>query len=133
MIPPGVAVARPTCSSARYCGTLVLWPVRPYRPARLSLAECFRTLAEYVGQVVAAIQSPSPDDDRFPAGSLAVRAALEHAQATLATIRRGRPGESGRGERLLVLRETTDRLFGTLIALVETLAAIPQSARDPQR
>ena len=35
-------------------------------------------------------------------------------RATLATIRRGRPGESGRGERLIVLRETADQMFGNL-------------------
>jgi uncharacterized membrane protein YccC len=113
---------------------LVLWPIRPYRPARLAVAECFRSLADYVGQVVDAIDSADHgEDERLPAGSLVVRAALEHAQATLATIRRGRPGESGRGERLLVLRETADRLFGTLLALVDTVAVIPAPVRTAER
>jgi uncharacterized membrane protein YccC len=113
---------------------LVLWPVRPYRPARLAVAACFRTLADYVEQVIAGLESTDhATDDGLPAGSLVVRGALEHARATLATIRRGRPGESGRGERLLVLRETTDRLFGTLLALVEAVAVIPASAREPGR
>ena len=113
---------------------LVLWPIRPYRPARLAVAACFRTLADYVGQVVDGLESANhAADEQLPAGSLVVRAALEHAQATLATIRRGRPGESGRGERLLVLRETADRLFGTLLALVETVAVIPASARKADR
>jgi uncharacterized membrane protein YccC len=63
-----------------------------------------------------------------------VRAALEHAHATLATIRRGRPGESGRGERLLVLRTTADQMFGNLLALVESVEAIPAAARSrPQQ
>ena len=113
---------------------LVLWPIRPYRPARLAVASCFRTLGDYVEQIVAGLESTNTaTDDGLPAGSLVVRGALEHAQATLATIRRGRPGESGRGERLLVLRETADRLFGTLLALVEAVAVIPASARTAER
>jgi uncharacterized membrane protein YccC len=112
---------------------LVLWPIRPYRPARLAIGECFRTVADYVDQVTAAVEAPDDTEDRLPAGSLVVRAALEHASATLATIRRGRPGESARGERLLVLRETADRMFGTLIALAETVAVIPAGARVHER
>ena len=112
---------------------LVLWPIRPYRPARLAIGECYRTLADYLSHVVEELETPPHASEGLPAGSLVVRAAMEHARATLATIRRGRPGESGRGERLLVLSETADRIFGTLIALVETIAAIPPSAREPHR
>lgn len=110
--------------------SLVLWPVRPYRPARLAIAACFRALADHVAQVVDALESPARSDDTLPAGSVVVRTALENARATLATIRRGRPGESGRGERLLVLRETADRIFGSVIALVETIEAVPPPSRD---
>ena len=112
---------------------LVLWPIRPYRPARLAIGDCLRTLVEYVTQVISALEAPEPADDQLPIGSLTVRAALEHARGTLATIRRGRPGESGRGERLVVLSETADRMFGNLMALVETIIAIPPSARDAKR
>lgn len=110
--------------------SLVLWPVRPYRPARIAIAACFRSLADHVAQVVDAFASPTTADDAAPAGSLVVRTALENARATLATIRRGRPGESGRGERLLVLRETADQIFGNVIALVETIEAVPSASRD---
>ena len=112
---------------------LVLWPIRPYRPARLAIGDCLRTLIDYVTEVVSALEAPEPADDRLPIGSLTVRVALEHARGTLATIRRGRPGESGRGERLIVLNETADRMFGNLMALVETIIAIPPSARDARR
>ena len=112
---------------------LVLWPIRPYRPARLAISDCLRALVDYVTQVVSALEAPQPADDQLPVGSLTVRAALEHARGTLATIRRGRPGESGRGERLIVLSETADRMFGNIMALVETILAIPPSARDAKR
>jgi len=111
---------------------LVLWPIRPYRPARLAMGECYRTLADYVTQVVRALEPTAPSDDSLPAGSLVVRAALENVRATLATIRRGR-GEMSRGDRLLVLHTTADQMFGNLIALVETIEAIPPGARNPRQ
>ena len=76
---------------------LVLWPIRPYRPARLAISDGFRKLTDYVSQVVTALESPEPADDQLPIGSLTVRAALEHARGTLAAIRRGRPGEGLQG------------------------------------
>src|SRR5436853_298713 len=56
---------------------LVLWPIRPYRPARLAIADCFRQLADYVGQIVDPLERARTGDDALPAGSLVVRAALE--------------------------------------------------------
>ena len=108
---------------------LVLWPVRPYRPARLALADTLRKLADYVDGVATPLELGNVGDDVLPAGSLTVRAALENSRAVLAAIRRGRAGESGRGERLLVLSQTADQMFANLIALVETIEAIPQEAR----
>jgi len=111
---------------------LVLWPVRPYRPARLALADTLRKLADYVDAVASPLESGNVSDDALPAGSLTVRAALEHARAVLAVIRRGR-GEHGRGERLLVLSQTADQMFANLIALVETIEAIAPEARDARQ
>jgi len=109
---------------------LVLWPIRPYRPARLALADTLRKLADYVDEIAKPLSSGQAGDDALPAGSYVVRAALENTRAVLAAIRRGRPGESGRGERLVVLSQTADQMFGNLIALVETVEAIPPAARD---
>ena len=92
---------------------LVLWPLRPYRPARLALGESLRLLADYVTQVVVGLEAGEKGDDTLPAGSLVVRAGLENARATLATIRRGRPGESSRGARLVVLHTTADECSRT--------------------
>jgi uncharacterized membrane protein YccC len=110
---------------------LVLWPVRPYRPARLALGDTLRKLADYIDQVVKPLETGHAGDDVVPAGSLTVRAALENTRAVLAALRRGRPGESGRGERLIVLSQTTDRMFANLMALVETVEAVSPDARQP--
>ena len=89
---------------------LVLWPLRPYRPVRLAVAEAYRALAGYSKR-----SRPRPRPRAM--APLRVRAALETARAALATVRRGRPGETGRGERLLVLGEIADQLFGQFFGL----------------
>ncbi|MFL5539045.1 MAG: FUSC family protein [Longimicrobiaceae bacterium] len=93
--------------------SLFLWPIRAYRPARHAVAECWRALAGYADAVAAA---EPRDFARF-------RAALEAARATLAATRRGRPGETGRGERLLMLAEAADRTFAATTALGGALDA----------
>ena len=109
---------------------LVLWPLRPYRPVRAAVAGCYRALADYAAAIASGVVAGTDADaSGLPAGSVAVRVALEEARAALATMRRGRPGESGRGERLVVLREVVDQLFGHLVALAETLDAIPLEER----
>ncbi len=104
---------------------LVLWPLRPYRPVRLAVAAAYRALADYADEV--ASSSRSGEGVTNPPR---VRAALETARAALATVRRGRPGESGRGERLVVLGETADQLFGQLIGLSDVAESTPVDTRD---
>jgi uncharacterized membrane protein YccC len=107
---------------------IVLWPIRPYRPVRLRIADCYRALADYIADVTDAGAEPTartadredPENSwRFKAHLVAVRGALENARTALAVSRRGRSGESSRGERLLVLHEIADQLFAHLIALLE--------------
>lgn len=105
--------------------SLVLWPLRPYRPVRLAVAAAYRAVADYADQVAAASRTGQPPGPAY------VRAALETARAALATVRRGRPGESARGERLLVLGEIADQLFGHLFGLSDVVETIPPDARRP--
>jgi uncharacterized membrane protein YccC len=126
--PPDVAMTR-----AVYVGAgglwamlvaLVLWPLQPYLPVRRAVATAYRALADYADDLAA--RSPSVAG---PARAAAVRSALEAARADLATLRRGRSGETGRGERLLVLDEMADQLFGHLIGLKDVVETIPPGAR----
>ncbi|MFP2934452.1 hypothetical protein ACLESO_56950, partial [Pyxidicoccus sp. 3LG] len=57
------------------------------------------------------------------------RQQLEMARSVLASTRRGRVGESRRGEHLLVLLEGADALLPLLIALAETLEMAPSEPR----
>ena len=105
---------------------LVLWPLQPYRPVRRAVAGAYRAIADYADELVG--QSPvQPGIVR----AAAVRTALEGARADLASMRRGRAGETGRGERLLVLDEIADQLFGHLIGIKDVVETIPPDARDP--
>ena len=112
---------------------LVLWPLRPYRPARVAISEVYSALAGYVERL--AVESGMKDTTEWPvaftpAESTSLRTALENATAVLVQLRRGRPGAVDRGERLLVLAESADQLFGHCVALGETLAALRSVGRD---
>ncbi|HET8655748.1 MAG TPA: FUSC family protein [Longimicrobiaceae bacterium] len=103
--------------------TLVLWPVRVYRPARRDVARCYRALADHA-DAVAALAARGAEETGAPVGDpAALRSAIETARATLAFLRRGRPGESPRGERLLMLLEHAEAAFGELVALADLASA----------
>jgi uncharacterized membrane protein YccC len=108
---------------------LVLWPLRPYRPARLAIAAAYRALADHVDDVVRGIAAPA-EGAETPAGSVRVRAALEDARVVLARMRRGRPGSSGRGERFVALSDIADRIFGHVVGVAENVETIPAALRD---
>lgn len=107
--------------------SLVLWPIRPYRPSRLAVGRCFRALSDFLGEV-----------GRLSTGAEAaawqgliqgyhgrIRETLEEARGTLAATRRGRQ-ESGRGERLLVLLQIADATFESGIAIADVVESLAQ-------
>ncbi|NBD07811.1 FUSC family protein [Corallococcus silvisoli] len=107
---------------------LVLWPLRPYRPARLAIAACYEELAE-VADAVAGWPMEGPSRVGSWAAvqrAASMRQALETARATLGATRQGRQEESGRGEHLLVLLEDADALSLLLTAMSESLDEAPR-------
>lgn len=110
---------------------LILWRLRPYRPARVAVAGCYEALTGFVADIVATMSRATAEArPEVPVGSAAVRAALERARHVLAELRRGRPSTTGRGELLVVLAEHCDQLFGHLVAATEAIEAIPPVHRD---
>ncbi len=110
---------------------LVLWPLRPYRPARKAVAACYRALAEYVDEVASAAEARHTGEwavQGIAPTITTMRSALEDARAVLVQVRRGRPGRAERGERLLVLAEFADQLFGHAVAAGEMLSAVQGDA-----
>jgi uncharacterized membrane protein YccC len=112
--------------------SLVLWPIRPYRPARFAVSQCFRSVADYAG-ALGALSREGARGAAWQAVLLVhhgrIREALEVAGSTLAATRRGR-GEMGRGERLLVLLQMADALFRTMISLGDELEGLLQEGRE---
>ncbi|WP_244238254.1 FUSC family protein [Corallococcus terminator] len=116
--------------------SLVLWPIRPYRPARKAVAACFDAVADYAEALSRVSQGAREDSWQLLIQEQhgRIRETLEVARTTLTATRQGRV-ERGRGERLLVLLEAADAMFMGLIALAEDLESLgpPVSAvGDPR-
>jgi uncharacterized membrane protein YccC len=84
--------------------SLVLWPVRPLRPARRAVGEVYAALADRLDTAV-----PTPEQDKR------VRAAVDGAEAMLLSTRHARAG--------------TDAAAAQLVALVEVAASIGLASR----
>ena len=111
--------------------SLVFWPLRPYRPVRLAVAACYRAVADFADDLAVRTQrGESPDAWALLQPTVAVRTAIEQARTVLASTRLGRPGETERGERLLVLHEAAEQMFVHLIALGETVESVPVGRRE---
>ncbi|MES2178916.1 MAG: FUSC family protein [Gemmatimonadota bacterium] len=112
---------------------LVLWPLRPYRPARLAISACYDALADHIALLAMSARLEHTSEwpvPLSPAAATHVRSALENARAVLVQLRRGRPGAVDRGERLLVLGESADQLLGHVVALGDTLSTLRGAARN---
>ncbi|HVJ51557.1 MAG TPA: FUSC family protein [Aliidongia sp.] len=103
---------------------LVIWRLYPYGPARRAVGECWHAVAAYA-RTLGELHIGSADEGRWAVAMrdrrTAVRNAIEQARAALTAERQRRPGESGRGELLLVLLADVDQIFETMIALSELL------------
>jgi uncharacterized membrane protein YccC len=108
---------------------LVFWPLRPYRPLRLATARCYRDLATYA-DAIAGPENISPSEmDRAVLVShrRTIRESVEAAREVVAVSRSGGQGEARRGERLLLLVQGAELLFGTLIALEDLLESASEA------
>lgn len=108
---------------------LVVWPVRPWRPARRAVAVCHLRLAGWARALAAAVRRP--DDEAAAAlHGLAstwhprVRTAIEEARATLVATRRTRTGASRRADDVVLALAHADDLFTALGAATEELDAL---------
>ena len=111
--------------------SLVLWPIRPYRPARLALSRCFHGVADLAGEVGMLSTRPEDADSwqtLIQRQHGRIRATLEETRLTLEATRRGRHGESPRGERLLVLLQIADAVFSVLVALGDVTESLVREA-----
>lgn len=101
---------------------LIVWPVRVYKPGRRAVSAVYGALAQHV-RTLATEVGEDEWRTRAVARHRAIRDQIEVARVVLAATRRGRRGETGRGERLLALVQLADQMFGILSGLEEALDA----------
>ncbi|MEZ4409225.1 MAG: FUSC family protein [Polyangiales bacterium] len=114
--------------------TLVLWPARVFRPAREAVGAALAKVAALAAAVSTADDLGTDawrDRRRELVGP--ARESIEAARAVLASLRRGRPGRSRRAEQILVVLETTDRVFGLLVALDDVTDEREDASNGPLR
>ncbi|WP_163778466.1 FUSC family protein [Myxococcus vastator] len=111
--------------------SLVLWPLRPYRPARRAIARVYRELAEACWDLGRLSREGAGSQEWVEAAQrhMSVRPLMEQARATLGAMRGSHLGKSRRGEHLLVLLETCEPMSAQLIALAEAMEA---AVREPR-
>ncbi len=111
---------------------LVVWPLRPWQPARRAIAECYDALAELARSLARVVADTPHERDAWHAVALRehlrIRTTIEVARATLGETRRSRTGASARGEQLVVLLEIADQEFEALIAVAESVEVAARAA-----
>ena len=110
--------------------SLFLWPVDPFRPARIEVAQCYELLAQFTSGLHATTSSSghdSHDDDHSHAVDFKrqLRSRLESARAALSITAARAPVRTVRARSLSVLLETADMLFAVTIRISELSELIP--------
>ncbi len=98
--------------------SLSLWPVDPFRPARLAVAECYESMAEFALR----LSAPNPDTYNFATTfewQRQRRARMEEARTALAGTAARAPSRTIRARNLTVLLETADLLLARTMRLTE--------------
>lgn len=101
---------------------LIVWPVRVYKPGRRAVSAVYSALAQHA-RLLASDLGAEEWRTRAVARHRGLRDQIEVARVVLAATRRGRRGETGRGERLLALIQLADQTFGIMSGLEESLDA----------
>ena len=96
--------------------SLFLWPVDPFRPARIAVADCYQAMAIFVGALGA---SPESVEQAAFEWQRQQRARMEAARTALAATAARAPARTIRARNLTVLLETADLLLARAMRLTE--------------
>ena len=118
--------------------SLVLWPVDPFRPARLAVADCYGVLARFTTGVEVGVPQGGPRDAarlRTHEFQRTMRTTIEAARKALETTAARATSRTVRARNLTVLLETADMLFAETLRwgeLAESAgdAAMQEALRD---
>ena len=105
--------------------TMVIWRIYPFLPARKAVSECYRQLADLVGDLHALTRTPGTSDADWDAHARihrrAARDAIEAARTIVMDTLRARGAASNRAAQAVIRMETADQIFGALIAMSDML------------
>jgi uncharacterized membrane protein YccC len=114
--------------------SLILWPLDPFRPARLAVASCYSILAGFTDGVQAtAPESAEREAERLKIHQLqrTMRLKMEEARRALEATAARTTSRTVRGRSLTVLLETADMLFALTIRWTELVeGAADETLRD---
>lgn len=96
--------------------SLVLWPVDPFRPARLAVAECYRSMVAFVDSLNS---SSEPVELAAFEWQRQQRPKIEDARTALVVTAARAPSRTHRARNLTVLLETSDLLLARTMRLTE--------------
>ncbi|MDP9039898.1 MAG: FUSC family protein [Acidobacteriota bacterium] len=103
--------------------SFVFWPVDPFRPARLAIAEAYELLGAFSATLHTATPAVRDQDQARATGfKRQLRSKLESARAALAATPARMPARTVRARNLSVLLETADMLFATTVRAGELAA-----------
>lgn len=107
--------------------SLILWPLDPFRPARLAVADCYLTLAAFAS---ALHSTPKHSEERnalrhqIHEYQVRMRRQMELARHALESTGARAASRTIRARRLTVLLETADMLFAQTIRWAELIESI---------
>jgi uncharacterized membrane protein YccC len=111
--------------------SLILWPLDPFRPARLAVASCYQALATFTEGVKAtAPRSEEREAERSRVHQLqrTMRLRMEEARRSLETTAARTASRTLRARSLTVLLETVDMLFAETIRWTELVEGVEDDA-----
>lgn len=111
--------------------SLVLWPLDPFRPARLGVSRCYDLLAQFTSQVHATQPASSErqaERHRMHELQRQMRLSIESGRAAIGATGARITARTLRARSLTVLLETVDLLFAGTIRWTELL----ESTSDPR-
>jgi uncharacterized membrane protein YccC len=111
--------------------SLVLWPVDPFRPARVGVAECYGALGDFMAGFGSYTETGHPDGGGETAfeWQRQQRLRMERAREALAATAARAPSRTIRARNLTVLLETSDLLLARTVRLTE-LADVASTLAD---
>ena len=111
--------------------SLILWPVDPFRPARLAVAECYALLGKFTAGVQIAMphgELREAQRSRMHGLQRAMRLQMEAARNAIGTTGARATARTVRARSLTVLLETADMLFAETIRWTELAEGVTDEA-----